>query len=210
MHRPALLMVAALSLSPLAASADADAGRHLRYVAMARVDGKLAPVTIDLEIGLTQRESVARVTIAERRDDEEFARERVAIDRDGTVSGADAALTFEEETLLDLLALQFENMTGVDPGDHWDRSGDLHAGSHVTHYLVRKTQGPLVDLAVSRTIDYADGRRGTWHGSVRYDASAVVPRTIAITGAITDDADGSRRPLQLSAHLVGDSFQPPR
>jgi len=211
MRRSALLIVAALSLAPLAASANEDAaGRHLRYVAMARVDGRLAPVTIDLEIGATQHENVARVEIAERRDDDEFARESVAIDRDGTVSGADEALTFEEETLLDLVALQFENMTGVDAGDHWDRTGDLHDGSHHTHFVVRKTDGPLVDLAVSRTIEFPDGSRGAWHGSVRYDSSAVVPRMIAITGAVVDEADGTRHPLQLSARLVGDSFQPPR
>jgi hypothetical protein len=63
---------------------------------------------------------------------------------------------------------------------------------------------------VSRSIELPDGSRGAWHGSVRYDSSAVVPRTIAIAGTIVDGADGSRRPLQLSAHLVGDSFQPPR
>jgi len=214
MKRWPLLMVAALALSPLAASADADgdadAGRHLRYVAMARVHGHLAPVTIDLQIGATQHENVARVVIAERRDDEEFARQSVAIDRDGTVSGADESLTFEEETLLDLLALQFENMTGVDPGDHWDRSGDLHEGTHVTHFLVRNTQGSMVDLAVSRTIEFPDGARGAWHGTVNYDASAVVPRTVSIRGEYVEAQTGTHRPLQLSARLVGDSFQPPR
>jgi len=63
---------------------------------------------------------------------------------------------------------------------------------------------------VSRSIELLDGSRGAWHGSVRYDASAVVPRTVAISGVIVDEADGSHRPLHLSAHLVGDSFQPPR
>jgi hypothetical protein len=209
MKRSALMIVAALSLAPLAASADEDtASRHLRYAAMARIDGRPAPVTIDVVIGATEAEKVAHVEIAERRNDEEFARESVAIDREGTISGADESLTFEEETLLNLIALQFEHMDGVDPGDHWDRTGDLHEGSHHTHYVVRKTQGPLIDLAVSRTIDFPDGARGSWHGNVTYDSAAVVPRTIAITGSIVDHADGTRRPLQLSARLVGDSFHP--
>jgi len=211
MKRSALMVVAALSLSPLAAAADGDdPGRHLRYVAMARVDGRLAPVTIDLNVGVTQHENVARVEVAERRDDVEFARESVAIDRDGTVSGADESLTFEEETLLDLLALQFENLTGVDAGDHWERSGDLHVGSHITHFVVRNAQGSTIDLAISRRIEFPDGSRGSWHGTVRYDASAVVPRAVAITGQIVDDESGTQRPLQLSARLIGDSFQPPR
>jgi len=211
MKRSALTMIAALSLSPLAAAADGDdAGRHLRYVAMARVDGRLAPVTIDLSVGVTQHENVARVEVSERHDELEFARESVAIDREGTVSGADESLTFEEETLLDLLALQFENMTGVDAGDHWDRTGDLHVGTHVTHFVVRKTEGSMVDLAVSRRIEFPDGSHGSWHGTVRYDASAVVPRAVAIAGQIVDDENGTERPLQLSARLIGDSFQPPR
>jgi hypothetical protein len=212
MKRSAVVMVAALSLVPLTAAADSDvgSGRHLRYVAMARIDGGLAPVTIDLQIGLTEREHVARVKIAERRDDTEFAREEVAIDGDGTISGADEALTFEEETLLDLVALQFENLTGVDAGDHWDRSGDLRVGSHETHFSVSGLRGSEVDLAVSRTMEFPDGSRGAWHGNVSYDAAAVVPRTIAIRGAVVDENAGLFRPLQLTARLVGDSFQPPR
>jgi hypothetical protein len=208
MKRSALLIVAALSLSPLVAAADSDtAGRHLRYVAMVGVDGQLAPITIDVHIGATQHEDVARVDIAERREDGEFARESVAIDRDGTVSGADESLTFEEETILDLLALQFEDLSGVDAGDHWDRTGDLHEGSARTHFVVRETDGPLLELAVNRSIEFPDGSRGGWHGSVRYDTASAVPRTIAIAGAIGAETDGTPRPLSFSAHLVGDSFQ---
>lgn len=212
MKRPALMMIAALSLWPHAALADGDvASRHLRYVAVARVDGVPTPVTIDLTIGLTQAQGVARVDIDEHARDEEFGHEDVAIDREGTVSGADAGLTFEEETLLDLIALQFENMTGVDPGDHWDRTGDLRLGSHETHFLVRgRADGGIVDLVIARTMEFPDGSRGAWHGNVSYDSAAVVPRSIAITGEVVDKNSDARRPLQLSARLVGDSFQPPR
>jgi len=206
MKRSALMMAAALSLSPFVAKADDDgSGRHLRYVAVAGVDGEPTRVTIDLDIAMVERGRVARVEIEEHRDGEAFAQQSVAIDRDGTVSDADEGLTFEEETLLDLLSLQFVNMRGVDPGDHWDRVGDLRVGSHRTHFVVRDHEGPMVTLDIARTMEFPDGSRGRWRADVAYDASAVVPRSVNLAGSIVDRGD--QQPLQFSARLVRDSFQ---
>jgi len=212
MKRSALMMMAAISLIPWPAAAGDDvSGRHLEYVAVAGVHGVPTHVTIDLDIGLTEAGHVARVDIDEHVRDEDLGVEEVAIDSDGTVSGASPELTFEEETLLDLLALQFENMSGADPGDHWDRSGDLNAGSAETHFIVRhRDDGGMLDLDVARTMEFTDGSRGAWHGDVTYDSSAVVPRAVVLRGEVVDADAGTRRPLQLSARLVGDSFQPPR
>jgi hypothetical protein len=201
--RSALVLFACSALLfPPAARADESAMRHLRYAATARFGGESVAAVIDLDIAAIDGDRSERVVIRESTRDADFGRSIVTIDRSGDVTGATRDLTFEEETLLDLLALEFENMAGVDPGDHWDRSGDLRVGRHETHFLVRgRNDNGTIDLDVVRTMDLDDGRSGGWQGTVRYDPASVVPTLVALDGKIDD------RPVALHARLTGDTFR---
>ncbi len=139
------------------------------------------------------------LVIDERVRGDDLGALRVTIEPSGAILGATDDLTFEEETVLGMLGLQFENMTGVDRGDAWDRSGDLATGTQMTHFAVERS-GTLVDLDVTRTIAFTDGTSGFWRGAVRYNAANVVPTSIAISGEV------AQRAVALRAELTDDTF----
>jgi hypothetical protein len=130
----------------------------------------------------------------------------LVLDKSGVIPDESQTLTFEEETILDMLALQFENATGLDVGDEWDRSGGTMGGTHETHYRVRQVANLIIDMDVSRTIGFANGNSGTWTGMLRYNADTVVPMAVLLTGDFVNNRDQSHHALAVTARLVGDSF----
>ena len=204
--KPAFLTFALALLLPTPVMADGVLARQLHYVGETRVGALTAPITIDLDIG-EQRQSVTRVLIDEHVRNRDLGTAEVTLNRGGVVPGYGAHLTFEEETLLDMLALQFENCTGLSTGDQWERSGELLAGVHKTHYDVRAINGDWLDMHIARTIEFHDGSHGSLSGMMRYNSSSVVPRWIDFSGEYVG-FQGGPSPLQISAQLTADSFQP--
>lgn len=201
-----LIMAAALLL-PAPVTAD-EASRQLHYVGTTQIGGQSNPMTIDVDVSSLGRYSMSRVDVDEHIGNEDLGPLAVMLGRSGVVEdAATQPLTFEEETIVDMLALQFEDLGGVDPGDNWDRVGELHFATNHTHYLVRRAVDGIMDFDVARTIDFSNGAHGSWRGSMRYNATSVVPTAISIAGELIDDA-GAERTLRMSARLAGDSFQP--
>lgn len=205
--KTAFVMFALTLLLPAPAMADGVLARQLHYVGSTRIEGRLVPMTIDLDIGAISRYGTSRVFIDEHVGEQDLGEADIVLDRTGIVPGYYAQLTFEEETLLDMLSLEFENMTGVGVGDTWERAGELQSGTHETRYVVRGCSGSNVDVEVDRTIRYQDGTRGTWRGNMTYNSETVVPTSILIAGVQLNGPD-SRRLIALQARLTGDSFQP--
>ena len=205
--KSAVMMIALVLLLPAPAMADGVLARQLHYVGTTSVNGRPEPMTLDLDIGAATRYGTTRIFIDEHVRDQDVGGSTLFLDRTGIVPGYHAPLTFEEETVLDMLALQFENMTGLGAGDSWDRAGELQAGTHETHYTVRGCSGSMVDLEVARTIEFQDGTRGSWRGVMTYNSATVVPTALAFNGIVVDGYN-ARRPFQLSARLEGDSFRP--
>ena len=184
--KSASFLVAVLVLVPMSSAAQPPFGRQLHYAGTQLVDGRSLPVTMDVDIGRLDNDAATWIVIDERLGERDLGRVHVTLDKAGVVGDRPPNLTFEEETILDMVALQFEDVDGVEPGDHWDRRG--------THYVVRKASDGVVDFEIAGL--------GSWRGLMKYNAKTVAPVAIDLTG------DGPGGPLQFSARLVADSFQP--
>ena len=204
--KAAIITIALVLLLPAPIMADGIFARQLHYVGTTRVGNLTAPITIDLDVG-ESRNSTTRILIDEHVRERDLGTAQVVLDRAGVVPAYGAHLTFEEETLLDMLALQFENCTGLYAGDQWERNGELQAGTHQTHFVVRGNSGDWLDFEVARNIEFRDGSHGSWRGLMRYNSATVVPTSIAFAGEYVG-YDSAPRALQVSARLEGDSFRP--
>jgi hypothetical protein len=195
----AFFIMAAIFLLPRTAPAD-ETARQLHYVGTTQIGNQTSTMAIDLEVSSLNRNATSHVDIDERVGNHDLGPLQVMLGRSGVIErGYAPQLTFEAETLVDMLSLQFDDLSGIDPGDQWD---DNH-----THYLVRRSVDGIMDFDVARTMEFSDGTRGAWKGSMRYNATTVVPTAISLAGELVDDS-GARRSLRMSARLVGDSFQP--
>ena len=107
------------------------------------------------------------------------------------------------------MALESENMFGVDVGDVWSRETSVPGGGRATtRFRVTKNDGRgHVALAITRSITFAGGDQASWHGTADYDANTFVPTAIALTGTSFDD--GRRHAFSLNLRLVDDSFSKP-
>lgn len=187
----ALTLLALISLFPSAVAAQPPFGRQLHYAGTKTEGADAIPVSIDVDIGRLDSDRETWIVIDERLGSKDLGPSHVTLNGSGVV-GTRGVLTFEEETVLDMVALQFEDVDGVDPGDHWDRTSA--AGSHQTHYLVRSKNENVIDFDIARTLD--DPSRGSWHGTMRYNAKTAAPTDIEISGDR----------LGFSVRLVRDSF----
>lgn len=206
----AYMVIALALLLPSRAMAEGAASRELHYAGNTRVGSVTSPMTIDLDIGAVQADYTTPIEIDEHIRGVDLGVHDLVLDRSGVIPDESQTLTFEEETILDMLALQFENATGLGVGDEWDRSGEMMGGVHETHYRVRQTENLIIDMDVTRTIDFANGNVGTWRGMMRYNADTVVPMAVLLNGDFVNNQDQSHHALSLSARLVGDSFAQPQ
>lgn len=191
--RPAFLAVAVALLLPASAMAQPPFGRQLHYAGTKALGGSDVPVAIDVDIGRLDSDKATWIVISEREGRRDLGPVHVTLDSAGVMDD-NARLTFEEETILDMVALQFEDMDGLAPGDHWNRRG---VRGHDTHYRVRENDGSMLDIEFSRTTAFRNGGSGSWQGVLRYNSRIVAPVSIELNGE-----------TQFSAHLVGDSFKP--
>ncbi len=193
-------------LLPSRLMADEAPSRQLHYAGNTRVGSVTSPMTIDLDIGAVRRDYTTPIEIDEHIRGVDLGVHDLVLDKSGVIPDEAQTLTFEEETILDMLSLQFENATGLGVGDEWDRSGEMMGGTHETHYHVRQCANLVVDMDVTRTIDFANGNVGTWSGMMRYNADTVVPMAVLLNGDFMNNQDQSHHALSLSARLVSDSF----
>jgi hypothetical protein len=191
--KPAFLLVALLVFWPSTVTAQPPFGRQLHYAGTQLVDGRALPVTLDVDIGRLDDDAVTWIVIDEHLGDRDLGLVHVTLDKTGVIGERPQNLTFEEETVLSMVALQFEDVDGVEPGDHWDRRG--------THYVVRSASDSIVDFEIGRNLAF-EGGSGSWRGFMKYNAKTAAPLSIELTG------DGPRGPVDFSARLVRDSFQP--
>ncbi len=202
----AYLVIALALFFPSRLMADEAPSRQLHYAGNTRVGSVTSPMTIDLDIGAVRPDYTTPLEIDEHIRGVDLGVHDLVLDKSGVIPDEVQTLTFEEETILDMLALQFENATGLGVGDEWDRSGEMMGGTHETHYRVRQTANLIIDMDVTRTIDFANGNTGTWSGMMRYNADTVVPMAVLLNGDFVNNQDQSHHVLSLSARLVSDSF----
>lgn len=178
--RSAIVIVALASLLPLPSFAQDHPpfGRQLHYAGTKTIDGQPSQIAIDLDIGRADSDAATWIVVDEHVGARDLGVRHVTLDRSGVVEN-DAGLSAEEVTVLDMVALQFEDVDGVDPGDHWNRKG--------TQFVVRHTDGITIDFEIACA--------PTWHGVMRYNAKTAAPTSIQVDGD-----------LQFSASLVADSF----
>lgn len=195
--KPFWILAALTLVFPVPAQAHPPFGRQLHYAGAKVFSGRDVPVAIDVDIGRLDSDSATWIVIDEREGDRDLGPVHVTLDSAGVRDEA-ARLTFEEETILDMVALQFEDMDGLAPGDHWNRRG---ARGQDTHYRVRANTGTMVDIEVTRAGALPDGAYGSWQGLLRYNSTIVAPVSIELSGRMSGA-------MQFSARLVGDSFRP--
>jgi hypothetical protein len=202
----AYLVIALALFVPSRLMADEAPSRELHYAGTTRVGSVTSSMTIDLDVGAVRRDYTTPIQIDEHVRGIDLGEHELVLDKSGVIPDESQTLTFEEETILDMLALQFENATGLGVGDEWDRSGGIMGGTHQTHYRVRQAADLIIDMDVTRTIDFANGNSGTWTGMMRYNADTVVPMAVLLTGDFLNNRDQTHHALAVTARLVGDSF----
>jgi hypothetical protein len=207
-------LAAVLSSSlPLLAVVPAEAAapsRQLEYSVVATSGGvaRRTNVKIDFIGGSANR--VMNVNVDETGAPGEYRGASVGIEPSGSLR-ADTVreLTNEEEAICSLMAMESEDLAGVSTGDHWEREGPVPGGRHHTRFSVLGVNDAgVVEFAVARDLQHADGSVARWHGTMLYDSNAFVPSTITLNGNVSfDDGPGDGRNVAMSIHLIHDSFK---
>jgi hypothetical protein len=185
--------------------APAASMRHVDYRLSSGLDGGPGSGTVRLDFVAAHGGGAVTVDVA----DDDAVPVRAKIDRSGHIETVlDQTLSEADLALLNTVALETENLNGVEVGDQWMRTTRIPGGRATMQYKVtRNDDRGHVALAVARTVD-ADGDVSTWRGTVEYDANSFVPTAIALTGRVhsSDDPDARPRALSVSMKLVNDTF----
>lgn len=195
--KPASLLVLLSLLWPVASFAQPPFGRQLHYTGTRVAGDERAPVAIDLDIGRADNDEVTWIVIDEHVGNRNLGIAHATLNKNGALAVDASKLTFEEQTVLEMVALQFEDVDGVDPGDNWDRTAD---GSCTTHFLVRTASEGRIEFEVTQKL--ARGSGGELRGAMSYNAKIAAPTDLDFSGSLAGT------PLAFSMHLSGDSFQP--
>jgi len=185
----------------------ADPLREVQYAVVATADGIPHRTLVRVDFVGGSANSAMRVAVDENDGASEVPQPSVAIEHSGRVAIGDTeGLTDAEEAICYFMALESEDLTGVDRGDTWERSGPVPGGHQTTHFQVTNVGADgYVELALSRHITRHDGSIAVWNGEMIYDAHAVVPTSIALRGRITT-ADGNEHDMTLAIKLAADTF----
>lgn len=201
----ATALAAALFLGA-GAAAPAASLRHVDYRLAFGLDGAPTSGMVRLDFVLAHGEGAVTVDLA----DDDAAPVRAKIDRSGAIDTIrDQTLSNADLTLLNVIALETENLNGVEVGDQWSRTTRIPGGRATTHYKVtRNDDRGHVSLVVAWTVQCSDGAFSTWRGTVEYDANRFVPTAIAITGRLRalDAPDARSHAVTVSMKLVSDTF----
>jgi hypothetical protein len=140
--------------------------RHLEYAVSSTVDGRAQQGTIRLDLRAVGADRGFDIALEDDRGSAGNSAFEVNLARSGAMrlNGA-GELRSEEEALVYFFGLSHENMTGVDPGDHWMRENATADGTQVTRYTVLHADGELVDLSVTRALSQRDGSTETWQAT---------------------------------------------
>jgi len=198
--KPASLLVLLSLLWPVASSAQPPFGRQLHYIGTRTAGDERAPVAIDLDIGRADSDEVTWILIDEHVGNRDLGPVHATLDKNGALAIDAARMTVEEQTVLELVALQFEDVDGVDAGDNWDRRAALQGGMRTTHFLVRSASDGLIQFEVTRTLSLGAG--GELRGSMSYNSKIAAPTELEFSGSLSGAS------LAFSMRLAGDSFQP--
>jgi hypothetical protein len=197
---------------PLVSGSPVNAGpsRTLEYTVLATSSGsaRRATVTIDFLGGSAER--VMNVDVNEVGDEGAQRDAEVGIEPSGALlADSTPSLTSEEEAICSLMALESEDMAGVDVGDHWERQGPVPGGRNHTRFAVLgMTDDGLVRIAVTRDLVRDDGSVARWNGTLLYDADSSVPSTITLNGNVSSDDDlTGGRDVAMTIRLVHDTFK---
>jgi hypothetical protein len=195
------LLGAALVFASIA-PVSADPLRHLDYRVNLSGQGAPRSGTVHLDLIATRGEGAVVVEVAEEIRDADAGAVRVDINRSGGIATrSDQILSHSELALLGILALESENLNGVDVGGRWQRSTRVPGGRCSSTFKITRNDGQgHVRIAVTRSIDFADGEHSSWRGNVEYDANAFVPTSIAFTGTV------GAHPISVNLRLVTDTF----
>lgn len=204
----ATVAIAALLLGTVAA-APAEPLRHLEYRVSFGIDGPPRVGSVQLDLVSTGGDGAVTVDVSEVIHNGDDRIVRVDIDRGGTLRTVlNDTLSSPQHALLAILALESENMHGVDLGDNWTRETGVPGGRASTRFRVTKNDGRgHVALAITCTIEFASGDQTSWRGTANYDTNTFVPTAIVLTGSSVDD--GRRHTFSLNLRLVEDTFSKP-
>ena len=205
-------LLCSLALGATTHAAPADSLRHIEYAVTLAIDGKPLKATVKADITAMTSDGGASVELVEAATDRDASPLRTDIDRFGAISTpASAALSQEEIAVLNFLALESENIAGLEKGNEWSRDTVLPGGHESTKYSVVQTDNDRhVQLQVTRTLAFDGGASSSWHGRVDYDAHAIVPTSIVLAGRVREvAADQSLRThdISLTIKLASDSFK---
>ena len=206
----AVLIVGVLLFASLV-PASADPLRHLDYRVNLSGEGAPRTGTVHLDMIASRGEGAVVVDVAEEMRDSDASPIRVGINRGGGIAtDSDQLLSDSELALVTVMALESENMNGVDVGDQWTRQTGVPGGRCTTAFKVTKNDGQgHIGVAMTRTLHFAGGQQATWHGTVDYDANTFVPTAITFTGVMSsfDDAHAGLHQVSLRLRLLQDSFK---
>lgn len=206
MRAGAFAALAATLVLGMSGPSPAAAMRHVNYRLAFGLDGTPSSGTVRLDFVAAHGEGAVTVDVA----DDDAIPVHAKIDRSGHIETTFGEnLSDPDLALLNSVALESENLNGVEVGDTWSRFTRIPGGRATTQYKVtRNDDRGHIAMAVSRTVQCADGEVSTWRGSVEYDADAFVPMAIALTGRVrnADEGDTRSHAVTVSMKLVSDSF----
>jgi len=197
--KPAYVLAFLALLWPATAWAQPPFGRQLHYAGVRTIGDERAPVALDIDIGRADSDEVTWIVVDERVGQRDLGIVHVTLDRSGALGSNVAKLTVEEQTVLEMIALQFEDVDGVDPGDNWVRTADFGEGTRQTHFLVRSAADGMIRFEITRSLG---GFEGALRGAMSYDAKIAAPTELELNGNVPNGF------LGFSLRLSGDSFQP--
>lgn len=202
----AFAAAAATLVLGMASPTPAASMRHVSYRLAFGLDGAPSSGLVRLDFIAAHGGGAVTVDVA----DDDAIPVRAKIDPSGHIETVfDQNLSDPDLALLNSVALESENLNGVEAGDRWLRFTRIPGGRATTQYKVtRNDDRGHISMAVSRNVQCADGEVSTWRGSVEYDANAFVPTAIALSGRVhnTDDPDARPHAVSVSMKLVSDTF----
>jgi hypothetical protein len=181
--------------------------RHVDYrLAASGLDGEPTSGIVRLDFVSALGGGAVTVDVA----DDDAVPVRARIDTSGHIETVlDQMLSDADLALLNTVALESENLNGVEVGDQWMRTTRIPGGrATMQSKVARNDDRGHVSLAVSRTVYTAAGDVSTWRGTVEYDANSFVPTEIALTGRIRagDEPDARAHEATVNMKLMNDSF----
>jgi hypothetical protein len=199
-----LIAFFASSITPAAA---ADTLRRLDYSVRIVSGNHVTTGNLAIDYVENRGDGAVTVDLSEQLNGSDPQTVRALIEADGTIISDVTELTQSALALLPIVALESENLGGVDPGDAWNRTTAIPGGHATTHFSATDhDRNGTLKLLFDRTLLLDNRAHSAWHGNVSYDTNAFMPREINLTGSAREANAEQPHTMAMSLRLANDTY----